>query len=849
MKGLKPAVVIAIALLVSMINAFASPQMSRAHSSPSTLNDAPLSAVAIVTEAGFNGYIKPGNWIPVHVTLNANEPVEGNIALSPLQDRSQRYGVDVSLARNTKKQLLLYAPPSNGPIEALFSSAGTVIGASNLTIHPLGDGDRLILVISDPSDGFNFLNDLHTPYGGMTYVAQMRPEQIPGYTPALNSVDVIIFNNIDTLALSAVQRDAIRVWVLGGGRLVLSGGPGARLTLGGFEDFAPARVGQSLQRGTVAGLRDLLIPNNVEVSAVVSTSKPVSSTVLKPADLIAPLVVLLPATNDAHSLVSSNDTPLIMRRQMGRGTVDQLAFDAAIAPLRDWDDVRFVFASFLGGIVGEPGSNSALREASMAINAARALPGASLPPFLIVAGFLLLYVIVIGPLNFYVLRRLNKLAWAWITVPGAVVLFAIIGYATGFRLHGNEPQVHRLSIITGDAQVTEARSQAIVGIFSPRRTLLDVATGHHLAEEIQPNPNQPDKVTFQFSEPNRLEKVAATNNDVRAFYLQGESILPRIEADLDFIPGRALSDTSMISGEIRNESSAAFKDCVLIVGKDYHAIGDIAPNAHVQSEVKLLLGKPQMSLVLPASRVTTSGYVSSLGTNSGHNSRSSSVPTVFRSPFDMDGASLAEIILNWRSYPDRLSEQAERGLVTAVYNNPTANAGTGVSLACWEDIDRVGAQVNDASYTDRGLRIWRLPVHPFLAGSSTVLPPDIFSWRIASSSSGVSLDQNGLTMQPGEHIIAITPWLNVRATGKVNVALGITASSNTSAAALRNSSVSVFDWGAQQFTRVITSVAVGPPTVALSGAYLSPSGELRVRVSVRDDDIMLTNVQTAVQFP
>ena len=63
----------------------------------------------------------------------------------------------------------------------------------------------------------------------------------------------------------------------------------------------------------------------------------------------------------------------------------------------------------------------------------------------------------------------------------------------------------------------------------------------------------------------------------------------------------------------------------------------------------------------------------------------------------MDGASLAEITLNWRTFTDRLDEQAERGLVTAVYNSPDISAGTGVSLACWEDNDRVGVEVTDAN--------------------------------------------------------------------------------------------------------------------------------------------------------
>ncbi|HEY3290555.1 MAG TPA: hypothetical protein VGK87_10550 [Anaerolineae bacterium] len=810
---------------------------------------APLSAVTIVTEAGFNGYIKPGGWIPVLVTLTSSEPIEGDITLSPLPDRSQRYGVHLSLARNTKKQLLLYTPVSNGPIEALFSNAGVVVGEATLSYHALSDDDRLVLVVSDPSDGFNFLNDLHTPYGGMTYVAQVQPVWIPDYTAALNSVDTIVFNNVDTLTLSEAQRNAIRAWVLGGGHLILSGGPGARLTLGGFEDFAPAHVGQTLQNGSVERLRDLLAPNNVEASANVSASLAITPTSLRPGDLVAPLVTLLPATSDAHSMVSSNDTTLIMRREIGHGVVDQLAFDATLSPIHDWDDLRYIFSAILGGVVSLPNSVGAMREPSGAVNAARALPGAALPPFLIIFGFLALYVVAIGPLNFYLLRRMNRLSWAWVTIPGTVILFAIGGYATGFRLHGNEPQVHRLSIIMGDAQVTGARSQAIVGVFSPRRVMLDVATGHSLAQEVQPNPNQPDKVSFFLSNPNRLEKIAAVNSDVRAFYLQGESLLPHIEADLDFIPGRTISDVSQIRGEIRNVSSASLNDCVLIAGKDFHAVGDIAPNARLQASVKMFLGKPQMGLVLPPSRVVATGYVSSLGMTAGHGSSSSTTPTFSRLPFDMDGASLAQITLNWRDYGDnRLAEQAERGLVTAIFNYPSASAGSGVSLACWESNDRAGAQVADASYTDRGLRIWRLPVHSYLAAPQSTLPADAFIWNVTSSSSAVSLDQNGLTMQPGEHIVAMSPWMNVRASGNATVILDFAATTNGTSAALRNSNVSLYDWSAQKFTQVITSTAVPASGLRISGAYVSPTGEIRLRVNVRDDDILMTAVQTGVIF-
>lgn len=835
------------ALALCLLAAIITPALALAGGKPATSQTAPLSAVAITAEAGYNGYIKAGAWVPVHVTITSNEAVDGEVALSPAPDRWQRYGIDVTLARNTEKEFLLYSPPTSNPIEVLFISAGKVIGASTPPIHTLGEGDRLILVASNPADGLNFLNDLRTPFGGMTYVSQVQPAQIPDHTAALDSADVLILNNVDTLALSEAQRQAIRVWVLGGGHLVLSGGPGARLTAAGFEDFAPAHVGATLQNGSVARLRDLLAPNSVEVSSDLSSSVSISPTALKPEDLIAPLVTLVPATNDAHSLVASNDTALIMRREIGRGAVDQLAFDPTLAPLRDWQDERFVFAGFLGSDLSATSVIGALQSQSSALNAARALPGAALPSFLVIAGYLLLYVVAIGPLNFYILRRLRRLSWAWFTIPGTVVIFAVVGYATGFRLHGNEPQVLRLSVISGDAQVSAARSLAIVGVFSPRRTTLDVITGRQLAEEIQPDINVQNSTAFQLSDPNRFQRVVATNTDVRAFYLQGETSLPRIAADLQFLPGSTITEPARIGGEISNESSATLKDCVLIVGKDYHAFGDLGPNAHVPVEVRLVLKKPELAIMLPASRVETTGYVSSLGTSAGHGTMSSSFPAASRFPFDMDGASLAEIMLNWRDFQDNsLAELAERGLITSVYNNPATSAGHGVSLACWENNDRIGAEVADASYTDHGLRIWRLPVHPFLAGPGTVLPPDVFTLDIASSSSTVSLDANGLTLQPGDHILSLTPWLSTRAGGDVNVTLSAATDANSATSALRASSIALYDWSTLKFTEVITSMAESPIDMNLQGAYMSPSGDMRVRVSVRGDDVILTNLQAAV---
>jgi hypothetical protein len=850
MKGLRPTALMATTIWFCLIAVLVSPELAFARPGLLDPPSTRLATVALTAEAGFNGYSKPGSWIPVRITFSSNEAVDGEIVLSPQPDRSRLYGAAITLARNTTKQLTLYSPPTTNPIEALFVSAGKIIAATTPPLHMLTEEDRIVLVVSEPADGLNFLNDIHTPFGGMSYVAQLRPEDIPDQTAGLDTADVLVLNNIDTSALTEGQRTAIRVWVLGGGHMILSGGPGARLTIAGFEDFAPARVGNTLENSSVDNLKQLLAPNTVDATSTLSPSAAITTSRTVSTSLVAPVVILVPATSDARSLISSKDTPLIMRREIGQGIVDQLAFDPTLAPLSDWADRRQVYAGLMGGKFGLTNMVGPLRVDTSAMIAARALPGAALPPFLVIAGYLLMYVLAIGPINFFILRKLNHLAWAWITVPATVLLFALVGYATGFRLRGNEPEVHRLSIISGDSQVNDARAESIVGVFSPRRTTLDVNTAHSLAQEIQPNPNLQDKLSFQLSEPNRLQKIVATNNDVRSFYLQGQSQLPHIVANLDFIPGRTISEPARISGEIANESSAVLVDCVLIVGKDYHAIGNMAPNAHVQTDVNLVLNKPQMAMIIPPGQVIPTGYVSSFGTTTGRSSRFSAAPTYSRSPFDMDGASLSEILLNWRDFTaDHLQEEAERSLLTSIYNNPDASIGNGANLACWENLDRVGAQVAGALYTDRGLRIWHLQVRSFLTGKGTILPPDAFTWSVLSSSSSVALDQSGLTMQPGAHIFGFTPWLSIRNTGNVDVSLEIDANTNSSVAALHGTSFSLYDWSTQSFTSVITSVVSSQTQIEVSGSFLSPSGEMRVRADVTQDEFNLTNIQSVIRIP
>ena len=132
-----------------------------------------------------------------------------------------------------------------------------------------------------------------------------------------------------------------------------------------------------VQSSPVGVLRQLLLPNSVDATSVISTPAILASTVATSSAFMAPVVTLQPAADDTRSLISSKDTPLVMRRSLGRGTVDQLAFDPTLTPIRDWPDRRLIFAGLLGGNIGATMQTGSAHADKSALAAARALAGRS----------------------------------------------------------------------------------------------------------------------------------------------------------------------------------------------------------------------------------------------------------------------------------------------------------------------------------------------------------------------------------------------------------------------------------------------------------------------------------------
>ena len=136
----------------------------------------------------------------------------------------------------------------------------------------------------------------------------------------------------------------------------------------------------------------------------------------------------------------------MIRSALGMGTVCVVTADLDVGFIAEWKGRDRLVASLLDDLMGthsqgndrpdESRRNSAVThlgfsDLSGQLRAALdQFPGVRLVPFSLIAGVALLFVILIGPMDYFVLRRFApRMEWTWLTFP--LTLLGVSGLALG----------------------------------------------------------------------------------------------------------------------------------------------------------------------------------------------------------------------------------------------------------------------------------------------------------------------------------------------------------------------------------------------------------------------------------
>lgn len=176
---------------------------------------------------------------------------------------------------------------------------------------------------------------------------------------------------------------------------------------------------------------------------------------------------------DGEVQVQSGDTPLIVTAQRGRGRLTALLFSPEREPMRSWQHLP-VFWAKLAEIPGAWYSSKNLY--SQGGWSTDGIFGAMIDsrqvhklPVGWLLMLLLVYLVVIGPLDQYWLKRIGKPMLTWITFPCYVVLFSLIIYLIGYKLRAGEAEWNELHVvdILLNGPRAELRGHTYSSIYSP----------------------------------------------------------------------------------------------------------------------------------------------------------------------------------------------------------------------------------------------------------------------------------------------------------------------------------------------------------------------------------------------
>ena len=412
--------------------------------------------IEMSVDVGFDSFFRPEQWTPLRIELNNHgESVTGRLVVRPETSGivvGNAFSTPIDLPTGAAKSALLNIQARTFPDQIrieLIDEDGVVRASRDVPLIDLSPRDKLYAVVTGPSATPPNLSNLRIG-GFRAEQALWGTQDIPDNSVSLESLDLMMLVNIDSENLSNHQRRALLHWVEGGGHLIVGGGPAALNTLAALAELVPltAAGGQSMDNlGALArftGDDSLLAQRSIV-------------TVGAPLDL-------------AQVLVEQDGFPLLLRRELGAGVVDYLAADPTLEPLASWERLDDLWVKLLATRAPHPTWREGFTRPEWGANAIANLPGVDLlPPMQTLCLFLAAYIVLIGPLNYFVLSRLRRNGWGWFTIPVFIICFTGIAWTVGFSLRGAEIIVSRTTTVQSFADRDEAQARQFIGMLSPRR--------------------------------------------------------------------------------------------------------------------------------------------------------------------------------------------------------------------------------------------------------------------------------------------------------------------------------------------------------------------------------------------
>lgn len=757
--------------------------------------------ITLDVTVGFDSHYKSEYWTPVQVTAANNGPaVEGYVQIRVPQGGGLEpsiYRTPLSLPTQSNKRVTLYIKLETGARNVnltLHQADGTLVAeASSGSLSRLGaNSDLLYGVVSPDAAEFAFLERIPGSRSDAA-VALLTLDDLPETAVAWSALDVLIFNDTDSSQLTTLQRTALEIWLKNGGQLIVTGGANWQKTAVSLTDLLPVTVDGSRSVDDLPGLRERI---GIEFRDP------------------GPYVVATSSLRSGELIFRQDELPLLARQSFGRGSVYFLALDPRLAPLLDWDGSDAIWAAIASRVPTVSNWGLGPQNSYAATEAISSLPTLALPSILQLVGFLLVYTVVAGPLNYWILKRRNQLEKAWLTIPALVIIFSAITYFTGFQLRGNDTIINQISVAYSQTGAGQAKVYSLLGLYSPQRTTYDLV----LPQNSLVRPYSQDfGAPFSTDEANlgaitygnetTISDVRVDIGDISVFL--AESAAPAMD-----VTGSAtltVEDNNLILAlDVLNNSDLTLETASILVGNRALSVGNIAPNERT-------------TLSLPMGTTASAGSSSTTFFSSGYG------------PNAPLSANAETILGSFDYYNDRVLYprwQLLQALESSNFGGTTTFAvpqETAVLIA-WSNEPQINATLGDDSFNSESTTLYLIEIplaQSLVSGRNITIPISLLNWEPIGNNNVYNPTIQDLYLNGGWVEFSYTPWPELQ--GMDVTRLGFSLTQQFEDPTQLTPEVRIWDFEASTW-QLIENTSWGRNNIQEFAPYIGPNNEVRLRL-------------------
>ena len=504
-----------------------------------TVAAAPDDATAEVTiervQIGFDGNYKVGQWSPIVVHLSTNRSMTLQLVVEAFDPDGSRTALPhpaVELLKAGSHQLegQFKVGRLDSPLGVRIVEGSTTLAERQFRTESTGASDfrpalkmssTLVATIGKPAGFSNNAtkgepqSESSTSAGGSESgglrVAELESyRQLPKNPIAFNGLDaLVIAGDFD---LSAKHNQAVREWVRSGGHVVLAVGSRVPDYLGSSlanwisapgdnETPAPVPILGTSQLRDLNGLESL-VPRTENSTSIVRRGSRVDAAHIGP--------------TEGEIFVRGLDGPLLVGVPFGFGKITFLGVDLDRAPLSTWNQVSDLATRL---VTGERAATSTTEESGRRQLAQTGISDLSTQLYTSqqqfpslkrysrssVMGMMVLYLILVGPIDYFIVHRLlKKPRLTWFTFPSMVIVAAVLACWTAAASNGSTLQLNQLDIVDIDVQSQSVRSNSWMTVYSPetRRYRMDVQStdlGSPHTTELTAEPSEDASLRLSWS--------------------------------------------------------------------------------------------------------------------------------------------------------------------------------------------------------------------------------------------------------------------------------------------------------------------------------------------------------------